>query len=100
MNFTSKEKSAIISTLSAIMNADGSVDAREQHFLDEIFRKFAITVEEYQASAHMSKAECKQIYNEMTEDKKERTQKCLLDMVGADDKVDLRELSVVRSLFV
>ena len=98
MIFTSKEKSAIISTLSAIMKADGSVDDREQKLLDDIFRKFAITLEEYKTSVRMTKAECRQIYNEMPEDKQEQVQRYLLEMAGVDDKVDLRELRAIREM--
>ena len=98
MNFTSLEKSAIITILYSIMQSDGNVDPREQNFLDEFLREFAITIDEYTAAAHMDRAECKRIINALPEEKKNKVTKYFLDMVGVDGKVDLRELSVLHEL--
>ena len=98
MNFTTKEKQAIIAILSSIMKADGVVQPDEQQFIDRAYRKLGISIHDLQGSATMGADECKQVYNALSEEKKNHVSKCFLDMVGVDGKVDLRELKVLHGL--
>ena len=98
MTFTSNEKCAIVSVLSSIMKADGVVQSDELTFLNDSYRQLGINIEDFQHIAAFDTAECRRIFSEMTEEKRQLVEKCFLQMVGIDGKVDLRELRVLKSM--
>ena len=98
MNFTQNEKHALITVLKTIMNADGVVENKEQDFMDLVYRELGITIDDLQTISQMALDDCKPIFDAMPAEKKELVSKCLLEMVGIDGHVDLRELRVLHNL--
>lgn len=98
MNFTQNEKYALITVLNTIMKADGVIEHKEQKFMDHIYRKLGVTIDDLQTISQMEVDDCKPIFDAMPADKKELVSKCLLEMVGIDGHVDLRELRVLHNL--
>ena len=98
MAFTSNEKHAIVAVLWSIMKADGVVEENEQEFLNQVYRKIGINIDDFQNISSLNVEDCKKILKQMPAEKKADVDKCFLQMVGVDGSVDLRELRVLRDL--
>ena len=96
MIFTSEEKYAILAVLTSIMKADGVEEPSEQAFIEKVCQKLDISTESCTDAPVVDVAACKSVFRLMPDDKKQRVEKCFLEMVGVDGRVDLRELRVLH----
>lgn len=98
-NITKTEKYAIVSVLSQIMNADGVIHPKEVEFMDSIYKKLGITIEEIQEVMNLDPIQAKIIIDEMSIENKQVAKALFDSMAISDGFVHPKETAIIESLF-
>ena len=81
------------------MNADGIIHPKEVEFMDSIYKKLDITIEEIQEVMSLDPIQAKIIIDEMSIENK-KVAKALFDsMASSDGFVHPKETAIIESLF-
>ncbi len=96
---TKTEKYAIVSVLSQIMNADGVIHPKEVEFMDSIYKKLDITIEEIQEVMNLDPIQAKIIIDEMSIGNKQVAKALFDSMASSDGFVHPKETAIIESLF-
>lgn len=98
MEYSLKEKYAIIFVLWEIMKADGIIDEREKNFLDRTYVELGISVNELQNIVDMDLVQSQIILKSMTDDKINKANEYFINMCACDGYVDERETEIINWL--
>ena len=96
---TKTEKYAIVSVLSQIMNAYGVIHPKEVEFMDSIYKKLDITIEEIQEVMNLDPIQAKIIIDEMSIENKQVAKALFDSMASSDGFVHPKETAIIESLF-
>ena len=97
-NIAKTEKYAIVSVLSQIMNADGVIHPKEVEFMDSIYKKLDITIEEIQEVMNLDPIQAKIIIDEMSIENKQVAKALFDSMALSDGFIILPKIRPVVSL--
>ena len=98
-NITIIEKYAIISVLSQIMNADGVIHPREVEFMDGMYKKLGITIEDLQEIMNIDTIQSKGIIEKMSDENKQFAKNLFNSMAASDGFVHPKEVAIIEFLF-
>ena len=99
-NFTTIEKYAILNVLSHIMKADGIIDPKEEEFMDQVYRDFAITIHNLEDISNIDDIQTKQIISAMTDETKVLARTLFIAMAKVDGFIHPKEIEIIDLIFM
>lgn len=100
MEFSDKEKAALIGVLSAIIYADGFIDQKEVDYMGRIKFELGIPDELMPVSLEMEPAQAFGIISAMSGDKKKLAGNILMKMAYIDKELDVTEYRLVTGILL
>ena len=100
MEFTEKEKAALIGVLSAIIYADGFIDQKEVDYMGRIKYELGISDELMPVSLEIEPSEAFEIISAMSDDKKKVAGEILMKMAYIDKELDATEYRLVAGILL
>lgn len=97
-NLSIAEKRVIFYILSLIMKADNILNPAEIEFLDNIFHKFELDINEFDHMDDLSFDELSKEYATFSSETKEYANNLFREMAACDGYVDPRELVIIQML--
>ena len=94
--FTSNQRAAIASLLIEIANADRHVAYEELLTLNHINTRLGITPDEFNTGMNLQVEHACRIVSEMTDDQKRNVARLLVEMIDADENVELSECKALN----
>ena len=98
MKLTIEEKRVIFQILNVIMKADLIVRQEELDFLDDIFYRFELSVDEFDHIDNIDIDYLRKEYAGLSNEVKEFAYKLFMDMANCDHYVDPREIAIINTL--
>lgn len=98
--FTIIEKFAIVTILSQIMKADGTIHPKEEEYMDKVFAELGITISDMEDMTNMDDIQAKYVINEMLDDKKQYAQSLFVSMAEADGYIHPKETEIMNQLWI
>ncbi len=99
-NFTTIEKYAILNVLSHIMKADGIIDPKEEEFMDQVYRDFAITIHNLEDISNIDDIQTKHIISAMTNENKALSRTLFIAMSKVDGVIHPKESETIDQLCI
>jgi len=100
MEFTDKEKAALVGVLSAIIYADGFIDQKEVDYMGRIKYELGIQDELLPVSLEMEPSEAFGIIAAMGDEKKKFAGNILMKMAYIDKELDATEYRLVAGILL
>lgn len=82
------------------MKADGIIHPKEEDFMNQIYRKFGITIDNIEEISGIDDLQAKLIINSMSEENKAHARFLCISLAEADGFVHLKELEIINQIFV
>ena len=98
--FTIIEKFAIVTILSQIMKADGTIHPKEEEYMDKVFAELGIIISDMEDMANMDDIQARAVINEMLDDKKQYAQSLFVSMAEADGYLHPKETEIINQLWI
>ena len=98
--FTIIEKFAIVTILSQIMKADGTIHPKEEEYMDKVFAELGIIISDMEDMANMDDIQARAVINEMLDDKKQYAQSLFVSMAEADGYLHPKETEIMDQLWI
>lgn len=100
MEFTDKEKAALVGVLSAIIYADGFIDQKEVDYMGRIKYELGIPDELMPVSMEMEPVEAFAVMSAMDSEKKKLAGHILMKMAYIDKELDATEYRLVTGILL
>ncbi len=97
-DYTTKEKAAIINLLSLIMEADNIIDPKEVEYMDKVLSDMHVTPLDLDKMENKDIEFNKNVYNEMSLNKRQEAMSMFKHMAAVDGNVDPREMDIIKYL--
>ena len=94
------EKFAIVTILSQIMKADGTIHPKEEEYMDKVFAELGIIISDMEDMANMDDIQARAVINEMLDDKKQYAQSLFVSMAEADGYLHPKETEIMDQLWI
>ena len=98
-NFTTIEKYAIIKALTHIMNADGVIHPKEEEYMNQIYNKFSITINDLEDISNIDDIQTKNIINGLSKGNKNKAEMLFIRMAEIDGFIHPKELEIISQIF-
>lgn len=98
MQFTIKQKYAILVILTQIMNADGIIHPKEEEFMDKVYSELGIRIGDVEDIVNVDEIQAMCIIHEMTDEQKQFADSLFVSMAGSDGFIHPKELSIIEKV--
>ena len=93
------ERYAIVHVLYQIMNADGIIHPKEEEYMNKVYLKLGININDIEGVANMNDIQAENIIRNMSSSQKEYAQLLFVSMAESDGYVHPLEADIIDKLF-
>ena len=98
-NLAENEKYAIVNVLSQIMKADGIIHPKEEEFMNNVYAKFGMTINDLEDAANIDDIQMKLIIDEMSAANRDYARSLFIGMAESDGYVHQSEAAIINQIF-